>query len=151
MKTFFTELFHYNNHFNQKIISVLQENPEKAPEKCITLLSHILNSHQIWNCRLQSEQRSYNAWEVHQIKDLKEIDRKNFEHSILILDKFELSQAIQYSNSKGQLFNNSVRDILFQVINHSTYHRGQIATEFRQTGLEPLLTDYIYYKWTALQ
>jgi uncharacterized damage-inducible protein DinB len=90
----------------------------------------------------------YGTWEIHQIPDFYEIDRKNFEHSILILDKFELNQTIQYSNRKGQIFNNSARDILFQVINHSTYHRGQIATEFRQSGLEPLLTDYIYYKMT---
>jgi uncharacterized damage-inducible protein DinB len=75
-------------------------------------------------------------------------DKRNFESSIFILDSFELAQTIQYSNSKGQPFKNSAGDILFQVINHSTYHRGQIATEFRQSGLEPLLTDYIYYKWT---
>ena len=148
MKTFFKELFHYDNHFNQEIISVLTENPDRASEKCIKLLSHILNVHQIWNCKFQPGQLPYGRWEIHQIKDSREIDRKNFEQSIFILDKFELNQTIQYSNSKGQIFNNSVRDILFQVINHSTYHRGQIATEFRQSGLEPLLTDYIYYKMT---
>ena len=148
MKTFFKELFQYNNYFNQEVITVLTENSDRASDKCIKLLNHILNVHQIWNCKIQPGQLPYGTWEIHQIQDFYEIDRKNFEHSILILDKFELSQAIQYSNSKGQIFNNSVRDILFQVINHSTYHRGQIATEFRQSGLEPLLTDYIYYKMT---
>ena len=147
MKTFFKELFQYNNHFNQKIISVLNENPEKVSEKSIKLLSHILNSHRVWNCKFQPGQLSYSPWDIHPIQDCFEINKKNFEQSTLILDKFELNQIIQYSTSKGQLFNNSVRDILFQVINHSTYHRGQIATEFRQSGLEPLLTDYIYYKW----
>ncbi len=146
MKTFIKELFQYNKHFNQQLISILAENPKRASEKCIKLLSHILNVHQIWNCKIQRERPLYGTWEIHQIQDSHEIDRKNFEHSILIQDKFELSQTIQYSNSNGHIFNNSVRDILFQVINHSTYHRGQIATEFRQSGLEPLLTDYIYYK-----
>jgi uncharacterized damage-inducible protein DinB len=83
---------------------------------------------------------------MHQIEDLQEIDTKNYEDSILVVDQFELGQTIQYSTKTGQIFNNNVRDILFQVINHSTYHRGQIATEFRQSGLEPLLTGYIYYK-----
>jgi len=147
MKTFFKELFQYNNHFNQKIISVLIENPEKATKKCIELLSHILNAHQIWNCKFQTEQLPYEPWKIHQMKNFSEMDRNNFEHSILILDKFDLSQIIQYKNSKGQTFYNSARDILFQIINHSTYHRAQIATEFRQSGLEPLLTDYICYKW----
>ncbi len=146
MKNFFTELFQYNNHSNQEIIAVLAENPNRAPEKCIKILSHILNAHQIWNYRIQPGQRPHGSWEILQIQDLSETDKKNFEHSVLILDKFQLTQPIQYSNNKGQIFNHSVRDILFQVINHSTYHRGQIATEFRQGGLEPLLTDYIYYK-----
>jgi len=148
MNTFFKELFQYNHHFNQEIISVLTKNSERASEKCIKLLSHILNAHRIWNCKFQPDQLPYGSWEIHPIKDFYEIDRKNFEQSIFILDRFDLDQTIRYSNSKGQIFNNSARDILFQVINHSTYHRGQIATEFRLSGLEPLLTDYIYYKWT---
>jgi len=146
MKTFFRELFHYDNHFNQEIISVLTEIPGRASERSIKLLSHILNVHQIWNCKFQPDQVPYRSWEIHQIRDFYEIERKNFEHSILIPDKFDLNETIQYSTSKGQIFNANVRDILFQIINHSTYHRGQIATEFRQSGLEPVLTDYIYYK-----
>ena len=53
---------------------------------------------------------------------------------------------VHYTNTNGQAFDNSVRDILFNVINHSTYHRGQIAREFREYGPEPLVTDYIFYK-----
>ncbi|MCF8317339.1 MAG: hypothetical protein K9I02_01220 [Haliscomenobacter sp.] len=53
---------------------------------------------------------------------------------------------INYSNSKGQLFSNSIQDMLFHIINHSTYHRGQVATEFKRQGLEPLVTDYIFFK-----
>ena len=70
----------------------------------------------------------------------------NYEHSLHILDKFDLTATMSYTNSKGQTFSNSIRDILFHVINHSTYHRAQIATEFKQNGLEPLVTDYIFYK-----
>jgi len=125
----------------------LTENPERASEKCIKLISHVLNSHQIWNCKFEPGQLPYGSWQIHSIQDLHEIDRKNFEHSMLILDNVDLNQIIQYSTSKGQVFSNSVRDILFQIISHTTYHRGQIATEFRLSGLEPLLTDYIYYKW----
>src|SRR5437762_13929393 len=103
MKTFFKELFQYNNHFNQEVISVLNENPKRASEKCIKLLSHILNVHQIWNCKIQPGQLPYGAWEIHPIQDSREMDRRNFEQSILIVDKYELSQFIQYPNSKGQI------------------------------------------------
>ena len=148
MKTFFQELFRYNHHFNQQIVSVLVENPGRASEKCIRLLSHILNVHQIWNYKFYPALVAYGSWEIHDINDASETDKRNFEESMSILDKYDLDYVIQYKTTKGQVFNNSVRDILFQVINHSTYHRAQIATEFRQRGLEPLLTDYIYYKWS---
>ena len=61
----------------------------------------------------------------------------NQEHSLLILDKFDINETINYSNSNGKTFSKVIRDLLFHVINHSTYHKAQIATEFRQNGLDP--------------
>jgi uncharacterized damage-inducible protein DinB len=31
------------------------------------------------------------------------------------------------------------------VVNHSTYHRGQITTLLRQLGAEPAVTDFLVY------
>lgn len=61
-----------------------------------------------------------------------------------------LKKKISYKNSRGERFENSVRDILFHVINHSTYHRGQIATDCKLHGMTPLATDYIFYKRDTL-
>jgi uncharacterized damage-inducible protein DinB len=36
---------------------------------------------------------------------------------------------------------------LLQVLLHSTYHRGQIATRIRELGGEPPLTDFIAWAW----
>lgn len=54
-----------------------------------------------------------------------------------------LTDVVKYSNTKGQEFSNSLYDILLHLFNHGTYHRGQIATDMRRNGLEPLNTDYI--------
>jgi uncharacterized damage-inducible protein DinB len=86
------------------------------------------------------------VWELHSVQEFQNIDKVNYEQTLEILDKFDLNETIHYSNSKGQAFSNSIRDILFHVINHSTYHRGQIATDFKHSGIEPLATDYIFYK-----
>ena len=75
-----------------------------------------------------------------------DIDKANYENSLLILDKFDLNEVMNYKTSNGLAFNNSIHDTLLHVINHSTYHRGQIASDFRQNGLEPLVSDYIFYK-----
>jgi uncharacterized damage-inducible protein DinB len=146
MKSFFRELFEYNHTFNQKLIDAFNDNPDKTSEKSAKLINHLLNAHQIWNNRIESKQKTFEVWELHAIPYLKSIDKTNYENTLQILDKFNLHETINYANSKGQTFNNSVRDILFHVINHSTYHRGQIAAEFRQNGLNPLITDYIFYK-----
>ena len=146
MKLFFKELFEYNHHFNQKLGDVFNDNPDKTSEKAIKLYSHILNAHRVWNNRIKPKQTTFGIWEIHPIQDFKDIDVLNYEDSLLILDKLDLNKVINYTTSNGQAFSNSIRDIFFHVINHSTYHRGQIATEFKQSGLEPLATDYIHYK-----
>ncbi|TKK66180.1 damage-inducible protein DinB [Ilyomonas limi] len=146
MKSFFKELFEYSHYFNQKLWDTFTDNADKTSDMSIKLYSHILNAHRVWNNRIEPKQTPFGIWEIHLIQDCKDIDKVNHEHSLLILDKFDLNDTINYTTTNGQDFRNSVRDILFQVVNHSTYHRGQIAIEFRQSGLEPLLTDYIFYK-----
>jgi uncharacterized damage-inducible protein DinB len=110
------------------------------------LVSHMLNAHQVWNCKFIPGQERWDSWRVHPLNQLAEIDNNNFEQTIATLDKFKLDEVVTWSTAKGQTYHNTVRDILFQVISHSTYHRGQIATECRESGLEPVLTDYIFYK-----
>ena len=146
MKQLFKELFEYSHHFNQKLSDVFINYPDKTSEKAVKLFNHLLNAHQIWNNRIQPKQTAFGVWELHAIQDLKNIDNSNFERTLQILDTIDLNETVNYSNSKGQEFSSRTRDIFFHIINHSTYHRGQIATEFKQQGLEPLVTDYIYYK-----
>ncbi len=146
MKQFFKELFEYGHHFNQKLGDIFIDSPDKTSEKSIRLFNHILNAHQIWNNRIEPKQPPFGVWEIHPVQNLKNSNQANYEQTLQILDTVDLDKTINYTNSRGQAFSNSVRDILFHVINHSTYHRGQIAADFRQNGLEPLVTDYIFYK-----
>lgn len=146
MKLFFKELFEYSHHFNQKLSDVFANSPDKTSEKAVKLFNHLLNAHQIWNNRIGLKQSTWGVWELHDIQDLKNIDKTNYEQTLQILNRSDLNEIISYSNSKGHAYSNSIRDILFHIINHSTYHRGQIATEFKQNGLEPLVVDYIFYK-----
>jgi len=146
MVQFLKDLFEYNHHFNQQLATVFNEQPLQTSEKSVKLFSHILNAHQVWNSRIRKDQNSYGVWDIHPAADLKEIDHTNLINSIHILDESDLGYSINYVTSKGDPYTNSVKDILFHVINHSTYHRGQIAMEFKQQGIEPLVTDYIFYR-----
>lgn len=146
MKSFFKELFEYNFHSNQQLAELFLQHSNEASEKSLKLFSHILNAHHIWNNRIEEKQKTFNVWDIHTVQAFKQIDKNNHESSLRILDTFDLNQNIFYSNSKGDKFNNNIKDMLFHVINHSTYHRAQIATEFKQSGITPLATDYIFYK-----
>ena len=137
MTTFFKELFEYGNHMNQMLITRLLENSDKASEKALRLQNHIINAHQIWNSRLMNDV-PFGVFEIHPITELQKLDKRNYQRTLEIIDTIDISRIIEYTNTKGQTFKNSVRDILFHTINHSTYHsEAQIATECKQSGNRP--------------
>jgi uncharacterized damage-inducible protein DinB len=146
MKTFFKELFNYNLQMNVQLIERSLEFEPKITERSHKLFSHILNAHEIWNTRISSQKSEFGVWQFHAMKDWKRINQSKFETSISIIDEIDLDAKVSYSNTKGHSFESSVRDILFHIINHSTYHRGQIATDFRENEIEPIRSDYIIYK-----
>lgn len=115
-------------------------------EKADKLMSHLLNAHSIWNSRIRGEETKFKVWQVHEKMELEKLEKDNFNNSIEILENDDLERVVVYQNSKGENYNNSVRDILFHIVNHSTYHRGQLAMDFRNTGIDPVVSDYIFYK-----
>lgn len=54
-------------------------------------------------------------------------------------------RIVSYRNTKGEPFDEPVWRIILHVVNHATYHRGQITTMLRQLGREPTGTDLIYF------
>lgn len=61
------------------------------------------------------------------------------------LDLGRLAEVISYVNLQGQTFAYPLRRMLQHVVNHGTYHRGQITTLLRQLGATPLATDLLLY------
>lgn len=145
MKEKLADLFEYTFHFNKEMIAVISENISGVDEKIIGLINHTLNAQQVWNSRILGE-ASFEVWQINPFETLQEINQLNFKKSIGIVKDFDLDQKITYQNSRGTEFENTVFEMLFQAINHSTYHRGQINSLLKQHGIEPLLTDYIFYK-----
>ena len=56
-----------------------------------------------------------------------------------------LEEPITYENPPGSSWTYSVRQVLLHVVNHSTYHRGQVASMLRQLGAVPPATDLLIY------
>ncbi|GAB3173960.1 DinB family protein [Telluribacter humicola] len=146
MKAFFENLFQYTDHFNTVLIQRLLTEQEADLSKSHRLLSHCLNAHHIWNKRILGEQPEVGVWQLIPLTEMLDRNEENYQHTQRILEELDLDTSVSYTNSKGDAFHNTVQDILFQVVNHSSYHRAQIATDFREHGVEPVATDYILYK-----
>ncbi len=56
-----------------------------------------------------------------------------------------LEQPLAYSTTRGQPFSEPLWQQLQHLVNHSSYHRGQIVTLLRQLGAEPVGTDLIAF------
>ena len=145
MKELFKDVFEYHHHFNQKLTEQLIENENRLTERSIPLFSHIVNAQQIWNARITNE-KQLGVHQLHSLLECKRIDTENYGNVLKILDERELGEKVTYTNSKGAEFKNSIREILFHVANHSTHHKGQIISDLRQRGIDPIITDYIFYK-----
>ena len=145
MKSFFKEIFEYHHKTNQKLIRQLTENMANLSERTIPLFSHTINAHQIWNSRIRKTP-SLGVFDVHTLETCMHLDTKNYEQTIDIISNRELSSVITYKDSKGNVYSNTIFDILYHIGNHCTHHRGQVISDLRQNGIPPILTDYIFYK-----
>lgn len=145
MKEKFIELFEYNLTCNEKLFNLIEANFQNISEKTISLYNHILNVHQIWNSKITGKSE-FERWQINEFGSLSEINNNNFNETFDIIKEIAPSFEIEYKISNGQKFKSKFEDILFHIINHSTYHRAQIATELKTRGIEPLNTDYIAFK-----
>ena len=56
-----------------------------------------------------------------------------------------LERCVTYENPAGTPWTYPLGQMLQHVVNHSTYHRGQVATMLRQLGAAPAPTDFLVY------
>lgn len=56
-----------------------------------------------------------------------------------------LVQPLSYVNIKGEPWTYRLEQALFHLVNHQTYHRGQVTTLLRQLGAPAVSLDYLLY------
>jgi uncharacterized damage-inducible protein DinB len=113
-------------------------------------LTHILSAEWIWLERWQGRstkalldaatfptvQSLESRWEV------VEHDQTQFMEA---LAPQRLGQELAYINQKGQHYSYPLWQQMVHVVNHSSYHRGQVTTLLRQLGAEAVSTDFLVY------
>ncbi|WP_373515791.1 DinB family protein [Persicitalea sp.] len=145
MEGFFRDIFTYHFEFNRRVFLEIGKNLEKLPERTFPLYCHILNAHQIWNARIL-EIEPFGVHDLQIPQRCPQINKQNYEYSMEIIGEVNLNDSITYRNSQGTELRNKISDILYHIANHTAHHRGQIISDFRECGIEPIKTDYIFYK-----
>ena len=136
----------YEGWANLEVIASLR-GAGTPPERSRKWMAHILAAGHVWNSRLVQQPQPYPVWPNFTLDEC-EREAKNLTSLWrAYLDGIGaggLDQTVSYKNTKGELWSNTVHDILTHAFMHSAYHRGQIAADMRQSGHQPAYTDYIH-------
>jgi uncharacterized damage-inducible protein DinB len=131
--------------YDQWAMDLLLKDVEALPAPDPTALgriSHILFAEDVWLTRLQGEDHSKftTPWPERSTAECREkLTELGIRWSAYLnhLGDADFGKIISYQNTKGQPYQAPVGGILTQVFDHSTYHRGQIATAIKKAGGEP--------------
>jgi uncharacterized damage-inducible protein DinB len=150
MKEYFTRLFKYNDWANDLILDTLSKNPNIKDPDVYKIFSHVINAQFIWMSRISGNKEIHKpVWSLHSLEDLKKFSKESTKLWLTFLSKLdekELGRSISYSNSEGQSFSNTVLDMLPHIVNHASYHRGQVNKLIRREGFAVNNTDYITWR-----
>ena len=118
-------------------------------------MTHLVGAEKIWLSRWigKSETSLLPEKEVPSLAALKEIWEDVASRTakfVARLDDEKLLSTFNFTTSQGKTLTHVYQHALQHLVNHSTYHRGQIAALMRQVGAQPIGTDLItFYRLTA--
>jgi len=118
-----------------------------APEKAVRFMAHVVATLMLWRDRIVSHDARVAVWPEWGVEECaSHLDAALAEWRDLtgIVSDGELDRVIHYTNSKGETFSSSFKDIAIHVSMHGAYHRGQIAAELSRAGEKTAMTDFIH-------
>lgn len=144
----FKQMFAYDAWANSRALEMLRKLPHDHA-RARGLLAHVQAAQLVWMTRLRGNDSSQIALFPDQTLDECEAwiehHREAYAAYLGAIDDGGLDQGITYKNMAGEQYTTPVREILTQVSNHGTYHRGQIALCVREAGSSPINTDFITF------
>ena len=152
------ELYAYNAWANNKIFDlVAQLKPEQYMQDLKSshggihgTLTHMIGAEKVWLQRWQKDPNNVfiKAAEFPSFDALRALwntvneERGKF---LAAMTDESLNDTITVTTLKGDVFVNSFSQMMQHMINHSTYHRGQVVSMLRQLGSNAVSTDLIGY------
>lgn len=146
MKDFFLKWYQYNAWANRRVIGCLEQQMV-TDEKILTVFGHLMAANFIWLNRINDLPKSkYELWGKYDLPQLRTmVEEADALWMNFLAEHDNFDRIMKYRNYVGDYFENNVQQIMIHLVNHGTYHRGQVAMLLRQQGLEPVNTDFITY------
>ncbi len=158
MDSHLIKLCKFNVWANDRICSWIKKAENKVDEVLTSsfpsirkTLYHLWDAQFIWLARLNGE--SPNTWPSHSfngnLDEAIEGIKKNSLEFIALIEKLkadDYQRQVELKAIDGTAYFNSVEEIIMHVMNHGTYHRGQLITMLRMVGFTAVeSTDFIRY------
>lgn len=147
MKAYLLKLYQYNAWANRRVIGCVEQQAV-TDEKILSIFAHCLAANFIWYNRFMGlPNHEYELWGGHHsVADLKKmVEGANALWMPFIESKESFDRMLKYQNYSGDYYENNIQDIMIHLVNHGTYHRGQVALLLRERGYEAINTDLITY------
>jgi uncharacterized damage-inducible protein DinB len=146
MKKYFLKLYRYNAWANKRVISTLIRQ-RVQDEKILSLLGHVVAAQFLWLHRIKGlpppDVKLWGTYSLDQLIEMAEEIGQQWLEFVETTDNFD--REMTYRNYVNEPYTNNVENIMIHLVNHSSYHRAQIAMLLRQKGFEPINTDFITY------
>ena len=113
-------------------------------------LAHIYGAEWIWLERFQGRSPA-SLPDATQFADLASLRERWAEHEPRLLGyvrgvtQADLERVLEYKTLKFGVYRNPLWQSMQHVVNHGSYHRGQVTTLLRQHGGRPILTDLMHF------
>jgi uncharacterized damage-inducible protein DinB len=113
-------------------------------------LAHIYGVERVWLERFRGTSPTAIP-EAAQFEDIASLRQSwlKFEPELLTyvrsLSPSDLDRELKYQTLRFGEYRNPLWQSLMHLINHGSYHRGQVTTLLRQHGVQPVFTDLIHY------
>jgi len=151
------ELYAYNRWANARILGAAaaldpaafaRDMGSSFPSVRDTLV-HILAAEWVWLSRWQGTSPiGLPTWDLSTCDEVRErwaeVEREQ-QAFIARLTDADIRRSMAYRDTRGRAWENELGQMLRHVVNHSSYHRGQVITMLRQLGAETVATDLIRY------
>ena len=113
-------------------------------------LGHIYGGEWVWLERFQGRSPS-SLPDTTQFKDLASLRERWSELEPRLLGfvrgltQTDLDRVFEYKTLKFGVYRNPLLESMQHLVNHGTYHRGQVTTLLRQLGAQPIATDLMHF------